>query len=170
MEGPRRKARPLLVTRSKMSTRSKVVEFDGKKYEIRRLAPDIGSFIFMRMMGLSLRSRAAERELAEDLPKNDPAEPSVPISGEMQVRALAFSVFSGAIGFDDFKFIQNACVRAVSKLRVDTGMYMPVMADNGMWTKDGEDLENSVGAVMHLTTEVLILCFADFFEKPSLGI
>lgn len=153
-----------------MSTRSKVVELNGQKYELRKLAPDVGSFIFMRMMGLSLRSRAAEKEQQEELPKStEPAPEPAKISGEMQVRALAFSVFAGAIGFDDFKFIQNACIKAVSKQRTDTGMFMPVMNDAGQWTKDGDDIETNVGLAMNLTTEVLILCFADFFESSSLG-
>lgn len=152
-----------------MSTRSKVVELNGQQYEIRKLAPDVGSFIFMRMMGLSLRARAAEKEQAEESPKPATTAEPVKISGEMQVRALAFSVFAGAIGLDDFKLIQNACIRSVSKQNPKTNFFMPVMTDSGQYTPDGEDVENNVGLVMNLTTEVLIFCFADFFESPSLG-
>lgn len=152
-----------------MNSRSKVVEFSGSKYEVRRLLPDVGSFIFMKMMGLSLRARSADKEQAEERPKDASAEPPTPISGETQVRALAFSVFAGGIAFDDFKFIQNACIQSVSKQRVDTGFYMPVMTGDGKYTKDGEDLETNVGLVMNLTTEVLVLCFADFFDNSGPG-
>lgn len=153
-----------------MAARSKIVDVKGTQYEVRRLAPEVGSFIFMRMLGLSFKARNEQAERAEVKKTGDAeAAPAEPISGEMQVRALSFSVMSGAIGFDDFKFIQSACIKNVSRQDESTGFFMPVMTDAGQWTKAGEELESNVGSVMSLTTEVLILCFADFFESPGLG-
>ena len=149
-----------------MQSRSKVVELNGKKFELRRLPPEEGSFIFMRILGVSMKMRSdiptpktEEAAGSADLPK---------ATGEMQVKALAFAVFSGGMGFSDFKFIQNACMRVVS-LHNEAGLPMPVMTDDGTWTADGKDLADDVGMVMKLTSEVLVFCFADFFEGGGLG-
>lgn len=155
-----------------MQTRSKVVELKNASYEVRRLLPEVGSFIFMRMMGLSMRmaqdnaDRSASKPAATEVQTEEVPEPV--ISGEMRVRALAFSVFSGGIAFTDFKFIQDACLKSVSK-KNEAGLFMPIMSDGGVWTGDGEEVRNDVGLVMQLTTEVLIYCFGSFFESTNPG-
>ncbi len=164
-----------------MQGRTKIVTFKELEFELRRLLPEVGSFIFMKMMGLSMRSaqEAAERaasqpaeaqstaEAASSAP--EPAAPSSEVTGELRVRALAFSVFTGGVSFDDFKFIQTACLKAVSR-KNEHGLFMPIMSDSGVWTGDGKEVREDVGLVMQLTTEVLILCFADFFDETNPGI
>jgi hypothetical protein len=153
-----------------MQTRSKVVELSGKKFEVRRLPADVGSFIFMRMMGIGIRNLSETPQAAK------PAEQPVvetKMTGEMRVRAMFFTVFSGNISFEDFKFIQNACMKSVSciKHQADTDFPMPIMTDNGAWTPDaGEEISMDSGMIMKLTSEVLVFCFADFFEEGSLGL
>lgn len=156
--------------------RSKTVELQGRKFQLRRLPTELGSFIFMRMLGVSMRAAAATLETqrpdtSREAPATD-APPSPPPTGEEQVRALSFSVFSGGMPFEDFKFIQTGCMKVVSIIeeRSEQEFPMPVMLDNGAWTPSGEDLSYDVGLVMRLTTEVLILCFADFFGGGGLGL
>jgi hypothetical protein len=156
-----------------VKARSKVVELSGEKFELRKLPPEVGSFIFMRMMGVQMRMIAERAEQEAAKPKKhagveENAEERKKPTGEEQVRALAFVVFSGGIGFDDFKFIQKSCMECVSKFRDDTGMPMPVM-DGGQWLPDGAQIEDNVGLVMQLTSDVLVHCFADFFESGGLG-
>jgi hypothetical protein len=147
-----------------MQMKSKIVEVQGRKFSVRKLQPEVGSFIFMRMLGARMRAAANE---APAPPKDDNApDPgdvvdSVPVSGEMQVRALTFAVFSGDISFTDFKFIQTHCMQATSIIvnRSGTDFPMPVMSDTGSWTKEGEPLSDNVGLVMQLTTETLVFCF-----------
>lgn len=161
-----------------MQTRSKVVELSGLKFQIRRLPPEVGSFIFMRMLGVSMRSAAAEAEaqLAQPAPPQDestePAEDKPVVTGEMKVRALSFSVFAGGMKFEDFKFIQNGCMRVVSVVEERSGVDfpMPIVSDAGVWTPSGEDVSVDIGLVMRLTTEVLVFCFADFFDGGGLGL
>jgi hypothetical protein len=133
--------------------------------------PEVGSFIFMRMMGLHMRmlQERLDKEAKKDEEPKKEEEAKEKVSGEMQVRALTFSIFSGGIGFEDFKFIQSECLKAVSK-RNEVGAFMPIISDGGVWTVDGEEVKNDVGLVMKLTTEVLILCYSDFFEESSPGI
>ena len=146
--------------------RTKQLELSGRKFELRRLPPEVGSFILMRMMGVQMRDQA-DREAAK--PIAAATEKPVEISGEMRVRALSFIVFSGAIEFADFKFIQQHCMRCVALVTEAAGesFPMPIISDDGQWTKDGQAVADDVGLVMKLTTEVLILCFADFFEQGA---
>ncbi len=160
-----------------MQPRSKVVSINDKKFEVRRLAPEVGTFILMRMLGISMRS-AAEREPATQhsakqesfAATEETQEPTVGV-GEMRVRALSFAVMSGGISFEDFRFIQSACMKCVAKIenRAGVDFPLPIVDDKGVWTPDGVDVANDVGALTRLTTEVLILCFADFFDASVLG-
>jgi hypothetical protein len=150
--------------------RTKQVDLKGRKFELRRLSPEVGTFILMRMMGVQMRSEAAQEERAPVKPTTtEPAAKSPEIDGEARVRALSFIVFSGAISFEDFKFIQSACMHCVSIVKAAEGeaFPMPIMSDAGEWTKDGQAVVDDVQLLMNLTTEVLVICFADFFEQGS---
>lgn len=165
-----------------MQARIKVVELGGKRYQLRRLPPDVGSFIFMRMMGLSMRASQVEAEKAQAQSlkaryaskldtKPTPETPKLPekITGEMRVRALTFSVFSGGVSFEDFQFIQRACIQTVGRIDTHSGQEfpMPIMQDTGQWAD--MDVAEDVGLVMQLTTEVLIHSFASFFDEPTIA-
>jgi hypothetical protein len=151
--------------------RTKQLELNGRKFDLRRLPPEVGSFILMRMMGVQMRDQA-DRESVKPAAAAVATEKPVEISGEMRVRALSFIVFSGAIDFADFKFIQQHCMRCVALVTEAAGesFPMPIISDDGQWTKDGQAVADDVGLVMKLTTEVLILCFADFFEADATGL
>lgn len=155
-----------------MKEKSKVVELSGYKFSLRRLPADVGSYIFMRMMGVSMRNAAAA---AENQPVATAAAEQQPeptkATGAEKVRALSFIVFSGGMNFDDFKFIQRACLGVVSSIEHREGQDfpIPIMSDSGVATPQGEDILCDVGLVMRLVSEVLIFCFADFFDESSPG-
>ena len=158
-----------------MQTRSKVVPVAGNKYQLGMLPPEVGSFIFMRMLGVSLRTAQSDEPTKATEPRAEtPAQPKEEskINGEMRVRALAFAVFSNGITFDDFKFIQKQCMMVVSKLeeRAGTEFPTPVMNSDGAWTPQGEELRDNPLTVSQLTTEVLVFCFADFFDGNGIGL
>jgi hypothetical protein len=90
----------------------------------------------------------------------------------MRVRALSFSVFSGGMSFSDFQFIQGHCLQVVGvmKERAGSEFAMPLMTGDGVWTPDGKPIEDDIGLVMRLTTEVLVFCFADFFGESGPGL
>ena len=147
-------------------SRSKVVPIDGVNYQVSKLPPEEGGFILMRMVGVSMRTANDD---APKKPTKKEKEPNVDekkavVDGETHVRALSFMVFSGAIAFADFKFIQSACMRCIARIENRSGVEfpMPVMSDAGEWTD--ETLVNNIGLVMKLMTEVLVFCFADFFD------
>lgn len=153
-----------------MQARTKTVEVDGVEYELRRLPPEVGSFIFMRMLGAHMKvaSEAKPSTASPSVAPETPAPPPEKVSGEMQVRALSFVVLSGGVGFEDFSFIQKACMKVVARLEDRSGQKfpMPVMTDAGEWTPSGQDLAYSPGSVVKMTTEALIFSFADFFDGP----
>lgn len=162
-----------------MQVRNKIVTLGKRRFQVRRLPVEVGSYIFMRMMGASMRASSIAAESAPPVPRQDaPVDSGPPApkpTGEMQVRALAFSVLSGAMSFDDFKFVQNACLHVVSVVdeqaskAANTDIPMPIMTDAGQWTPQAVDFSDNVGLVMQLTTEVLVFCFSDFFEETSSG-
>ena len=153
-----------------LQPRVKQIEIGARKFELRRLSPEVGTFILMRMMGVQMRDQPAVP--VQTAPATADKPPAVEISGETRVRVLSFVVFSGAIGFEDFKFIQQHCMRCVALISETAGesFPMPIVSDGGEWTKDGQAIADDVGLVMKLTTEVLILCFADFFEAGATGL
>ena len=165
-----------------MQARTKVVELNKKRYTLRRLPPDVGSFIFMRMMGINMRVAQAEQEREQDRASNRPTygskldtvpqKPTVPEvkpSGEAQIRALSFIVMSGGIPFEDFQFIQRSCLKVVSRIDTMQGQEfpIPIMADSGQWAD--LDIADNISLVMSLTTEVLVHSFADFFDTTTGG-
>lgn len=147
-----------------MSARSKVVELNGRRFELRRLPPEQGSFILMKMMGVGMRTAAKETDGRAPQTQQEVEVPV--IDSETKVKALAFSVFSGELGFDDFKFIQNACLHCVSVVN-EAALPIPLVNDFGEWTD--KELSEDVGLVMRLTSEVLVFCFAGFFDGGSPG-
>ncbi len=157
-----------------MITRSKVVEFSGYRFRVNRLPPDAGSFIFMRMLGTSMRMNANTVSTSGASKKQTEEEQKElsNITGEMRVRALAFGVFSGSISFEDFKFIQEHCMKVVSIIteRAGEDFPLPIMDGQGAYTPDGLPVAEDVSLVTKLTTEVLVLCFTDFFEESSPGL
>lgn len=157
-----------------MQKRSKIVELFGSKFQVRKLPPDAGSFIFMRMLGLSMRMQAEEPETSK---KEEPEEsvdvvPQPQLDGETRVRALVFGVFSNGASFADVKFIQDQCMlsAAIIQERQGVDFPLPIIKKDGTWTPEGEVVADNFALLMQLTTEVLVLCFADFFEASSPGL
>lgn len=157
-----------------MQIRSKIVDIAGTKYHLRKLPPDVGSFIFMRILGISMRQQVNAPKPAKQPERleKQPEEETV-LSGETRIRALTFAVFSGGvISLDDFRLIQQSCMKVCGVVveRAGTPFPMPIMSDGGEWTAEAEDLSGSVSLVMRLTTEVLVFCFADFFGDGEIGL
>ena len=152
--------------------RTKVIPLSGKKFELRRLPPEVGSYIFIRMLGARMRMQQATAEAAPTKPVDTTAPPAPPPSGEDLVKALSFVVFSSAASFDEFKFMQSSCMKVTSLIENREGMDfpMPLMSDDGQWTRGvGETVSLDVGLLTTLASEVLVLCFADFFEDRVPG-
>jgi hypothetical protein len=148
--------------------RTKVVPLKNHKFHLRRLQPEVGSFIFMRMLGLSVR--VAQDQPVQSKTESQPSEPRAEISGEMRVRALTFAAQS-TMPFEDFKFVQQSCMKVASIVvsKPEGDFPMPIMTDEGAWTPNGADVAYDIGLVMQLTTEVMVFCFADFFDDSGHG-
>lgn len=154
-----------------MQARSKVVTLLEREFQLRKLPSDVGSFILMRMIGASMRMRSAEPP--EKLTEEQEAkmkEATDKITGEDRVRSLIFILFSSSMDFADFKLIQNNCLRCVSLIEERDGQKLPIpiMNDDGVWTP-GQNIDSDFSLISKLTSEVLVLCFSDFFDKSGSG-
>jgi hypothetical protein len=155
-----------------MNVRTKQVDIASRRFELRRLPPEVGSFILFRLMGASMRmsaERPAPTKKADAADEASTDEAIKNMTGADRIRALAFAVFSGGMSFDDFKFVQQSCMRAAAVLveRGGQAFPMPLMLDNGDWTPDAEELSGEPGTVNNLVMEVLIHSLASFFETSG---
>lgn len=155
-----------------MTQRSKVVELSGHRFQVRKLPPEVGSFVFMRMLGVTMRTQMGAPPVVRSLDEPPaPVEEPKPTAGEDQVRTLSFLTFTN-MAFEDFKFVQGHCMRVIGVMedRAGTEFAMPIMTGEGAWTPAGEPFAYNPGLVSALTTEVMVFCFADFFDKGGSGL
>jgi hypothetical protein len=153
-----------------MQVRSKQLEnIGGHNFLMRRLEPEVGSFIFMRLMGVQMRTAASAS--VEEKPVDPDQEVAKPTGAEM-VRSLAFMVLSGGgVTFDEFKFVQRSCMECLG-INVERGgqiFPMPLITADGKWTPEGRVAADE-GLLMKLMMEVLVFCFADFFDGSGHGL
>ena len=146
-----------------------VVPVDGVNYQIRRMTPAVGSYIWQRLMAAVYKASEGQKDEAPVEPA-EPAEPAVeapqPSSAERlrasagRLRATCGVAFM-YLGFDDFEFVQKNCMRMLSREEPNMG-YIPVVADSGQWA--AKDLEANLFIITRLMVEVLVVNLASFLE------
>ena len=129
-----------------MTPKTKVVDVRGQKYQIRRMRPDVGSFILARV--LAAMSGGAS-------------------SGPMDTAVIGQSsgVFLRGLDFATFSFIQNHALSVVAKLEDDAPV--PVVSDSGIYVDT--DMESDLVLVMALTVQSVVFNLADFFSDGGLS-
>jgi hypothetical protein len=136
-----------------------VVPVDGVNYQIRRMTPAVGSYIWQRLMAAVYKaSEGSKEEVAEPEDKKAPRP-----SDADRLRAMCGVAFM-YLGFDDFEFVQKNCMRMLSREEPSMG-YIPVVADSGQWA--AKDLEANPFAITRLMVEVLVINLASFLESGT---
>jgi hypothetical protein len=145
-----------------MSTvKMKEVEVGGQSYQLRKLLPTTGGFIWQKLMaGVYKVQATAGASATDDVPAPQPSLDKV--TPEERLRALCGVAFMG-LSFDDFTFIQIECMKMVS--RVEGAAPMPVMADNGRWAI--VEVQDDPFLVTRLTVEVLVFNLCPFLAENS---
>lgn len=143
-----------------MKTKTKEIQIGDNSFQLRKLDPEAGSFILMRMIGALQSGVAASTGEANATPTGE-----VP-SGEDMVRAVAFGAFFRGLDFEMYRFVQKHCLACVSVLKGDAPI--PIVSDGGAWVATEVD-SGDVAAIMRLTVEVLVFNFADFFDQGGFG-
>lgn len=145
------------------ASRTTVVPINGTKYQLKKLLPEVSSFILMRLLnsGFSAGVASAKPEQEQERPVDD-----TPVDGQAVARAIVFAYLIRSSDFEQLRFIQRACMQATARIE-DENMPMPVMDDRGNWaiTEVADDLS----LVLQLTIEVLVWNLAGFFSNGGLG-
>lgn len=150
--------------------RSKTVELNGSRYELRKLTPEVGTSIWHRMtvaLWKAQRKVGADSQEAKELTEEQKvAMDAVP--PEDKLRDMCPLAFMG-LDFEDHRFIQSSCMRAVSRYELNAGAetLMPVMTDNGKWV--AEDIADNPFLVTKLTVEVVAYNLASFLSQGAVS-
>jgi len=131
-----------------------IVPVDNVNYQVRRMTPAVGSYIWQRLMAAVYKASEGQKDTVAEEPTSDALKPS---SAE-RLRAMCGVAFM-FLGFDDFEFLQKNCLRVVSREEPTLG-YIPIVSDDGRWA--AKDLEKNPFMVTRLMVEVLVVNLADF--------
>ena len=148
--------------------KTKIIEIGGSKYQLRKMTPAAGSFIYFKMIGAVL-NQVNEATVADTAKAR---ESSAKMTPEEKARALVVSTFMRGLDYQHVEFAQRHAMMATSRV-VDTGgaeAIIPVMTDDGRWVQPGPgepDLQDEPDVVQQITTEALVYSIASFFGAGS---
>jgi hypothetical protein len=151
--------------------KTKLITLNGQNFQIGKVPPAAGGFILLRMIGANIQAGALARDKqVEQSSSAAPVVDKAPPTGEEMVRATVFAAFLSGLTFEEFKFVQQSCMKSVAWLGNPKalGVAMPVMNDYGAWAFD--DIGDDIGLVMQLTMEVLVWNLEGFFAAGGLAI
>jgi hypothetical protein len=146
-----------------MKQKTKVVEIDGTKYQIRRFLPDVGSYLLMRIIGAGIKGDAGD---SGNSAERKEATGEVP-SGEELARAVIFAAFLRGLDFDTHQFVQQHCMQVCARLEGPDSLPMPLVNAGGVWAI--KDVQDDTALVMRLQVEALTFNFTDFFATGGLN-
>jgi hypothetical protein len=147
----------------------KLITLNGQNFQIGKVPPEAGGFILLRMIGANIQAGSLARDKQNKQVEQPPVD-KAPATGEEMVRATVFAAFLSGLTFEEFKFVQQSCMKAVAWLSNPkaVGVAMPVMNDYGAWAF--EEIGDDIGLVMQLTMEVLVWNLEGFFAAGGLAI
>ena len=125
------------------------VEINGQTFIIRRMLPEVGSFITTRIL------LAAADQVGQ--------------AAKEGTLFSAFTAFLRGLDFESFKFVQHSCLSVVDRMEQLPGIAaptaMPIMNQDGSWT--APDVAADLQLVLSLTTQSLMFNVADFFAQSG---
>ena len=138
-----------------MHDETKSVTIDEANYQLRRMTPAVGSYIWQLLMKAVYKSQEGQKE---DVTQPAPLPDAMKPSNEERLRGMCGVAFM-FLGFDDFQFVQRNCMLKLSREEATAG-YLPVMADDGRWAN--KELEQNPFLVTRLMVEVLAFNLSSF--------
>lgn len=136
------------------------VELAGVSWQIRRMTPAVGSYIWQRLMAAMYKVQAAQ-PAQEQEPKVE--EPAAKTTVEEKLRLLC-GISLMQFNFEDLEFTQKAAMRVVNRMEDLPGgaTPMPVMTDDGRYIPE---LADDPFMVTRLTVEALVFNLASFLSE-----
>ncbi len=147
-----------------MKQKTKNVEIDGTKYQIRRFLPDVGSYLLMRIIGAGIKTDAGDA--TNSASGKEVVRGEVP-GGEDLARAVIFAAFLRGLDFETHCFVQAQCLAVCARLEGPDGLPMPIVNAAGVWAI--HEIKDDTPLVLRLETEALVFNFTDFFAGGGLN-
>jgi hypothetical protein len=148
-----------------MHDKTKIVEVAGRRWQLARLAPVDGSYIWQRLMAASIRAQAANQDAPAMEPEAEAkaAEAIKKAAPEDRLRSI-YGVASMYLTYEDTGFIQRKAMAAVSRMEQLPGdseaRPMAAQLADGRWAVP--ELAEDPFLVTQLTLEVLVWNLAGF--------
>lgn len=145
-----------------MNDRTKNVPIGASEYQLRRVTPAVGGYLWHRLMWACNKAAQAAHQGGEAA---EGAEQASDLTPEQRLRTIC------AIGFmqmdlADYEKAQMETLKATS--RVDAGgLPMPLMAGDGRWTPGTEDVQTDPFLVTQIMTESLVFNLAPYLAGNS---
>lgn len=149
-----------------MKEKSKIVEIDGTRYQVRRLMPDVGSHILSTILTAGLRGARGMSSAEEASPSVGEQKAEPPVEDVVRVMVLAAC---GEMDFATRRFIQTKCLAVCSRMEsANDGpeLPMPIVNDAGVWAIT--EIRDNLSLVLRLEMEALVFNLSDFLEKGGM--
>lgn len=155
-----------------MKAKTKIVEIAGTRYQVRKLAPDVGSYILGHAISAVAAKAASKGGEAPQKPAGAAETETAAMSestAEDLVRAVALASFSG-LDFETHKFVQQKCLGVCSRMEGPDGQEvpMPIVSDSGQWAIP--EIRDDMTLVMRLEIEAMVFNLTDFFAGGGLNV
>lgn len=145
-----------------------IVTVQGQRYQLRKLQADVGSFIYMKMMG-ALLTGGATQEVAEQTEEDKEQQKNTP--PRIKARMLCSLAFMRGLSYEHMQFAQKQAMMVVSRLEDGPSgdLPMPLMTDSGKWVPSQRygAIEEEGGLVQKLVLESLAFSLESFFSESS---
>ena len=159
--------------------KTKIIEIDGARYQIRRMLPEVGSYLSMQLLGAAVKGgqiggpTEGDSTVRTQNPRNGEVTPTEPArmgesEAEELVRGVAFAAFLRGLDFESHRFVQWKALQVCSRLE-DHGsgeLPMPIITDTGQWAI--AEIRDDMPLVMKLETESLAFNCSPFFAGGGL--
>ena len=140
-----------------MHDKVKTVEVDGAQYEVRRMTPAVGSYIWQKLMAACYKAGESAKDSTQ--PEEGRVEKLLPTpTAEERLRALCGVAFM-FMDFETFLFVQASAMKVLSRHEGPAG-FIPVMTDDGRWSVN--ELSDSPMLVTRLAVEALVFNLHSF--------
>ena len=146
-----------------MQARTTTTQIDGATYQLRKMTPVVGSYIWQRLMAAAFKAARQVGAVGDSAP--DEAAQAAP---EDRLRGLCAVAFM-QLSFEDTGFIQTECMKTISRMEIvgDTESAIPVMMQNGTWA--APEVADNPFLVTKLATEAIAFNLTSFLPASSVA-
>jgi hypothetical protein len=139
-----------------MHAETKIVPIDGVNYQLRRMTPTVGGYLWQRLMAALYKAKESSAPQPEE--KEDETKPKP--STEERLRGMCGVCFV-FMSFDDYEFVQKRCMLMVEREEPGAG-FLAVQLSDGRWVS--KEVEANPLLVTKLMVEVLVFNLHSFLD------